>query len=272
MVLPYSGDSMPLSPRRQGFTLIEMSMVLLIIGLIIGGILGGQEMVNAARIQRTGKEAYEIRDAVSVFVDKYGALPGDMQNATQLWGNSGCTNSDTMNPCDGDGDGRLRSNKSAVNLGDTRFVGEMVHFWQHLNLAQMFPGQYSGLIGSPDFFIPGSNVPAAPLDGTYFLVGWRTQFVTQDGSGNWVRGQYSAIQNMIQLNGTSGLSSIDAKTIDTKLDDGIAYSGRIVGVAGGAGLACPSYNDLNPPDYNTSIKTKDCNVRFNVLDTQRGAI
>lgn len=66
--------------NQKGFTLVEVAIVLVIIGLLIGGILKGQEMIQNARIKRVEKQADELRAAISAYQDRYGTLPGDDLN------------------------------------------------------------------------------------------------------------------------------------------------------------------------------------------------
>ncbi|MFH2045904.1 MAG: prepilin-type N-terminal cleavage/methylation domain-containing protein [Pseudomonadota bacterium] len=70
-----------LNGNQKGFTLVEIAIVLVIIGLLIGGILKGQEMIQNARVKRVVKQADEMRAAYMTFLDKYGQLPGD-ENST----------------------------------------------------------------------------------------------------------------------------------------------------------------------------------------------
>ncbi len=67
--------------NQKGFTLVEIAIVMVIIGLLIGGILKGQEMINNAKVKRVVKQADELRAAVMTFYDKYGQYPGD-ENST----------------------------------------------------------------------------------------------------------------------------------------------------------------------------------------------
>ncbi len=77
--------------NQKGFTLVEIAIVLVIIGLLIGGILKGQEMIQNAKIKRVQKQADEIRAAMNSYQDRYGALPGDDSAPTAHTGVAGLT-------------------------------------------------------------------------------------------------------------------------------------------------------------------------------------
>ena len=66
---------------EAGFTLVEIAIVMVIIGLLIGGILKGQAMIQNAKVKRVVKQADELRAAVMSFYDKYGVYPGDENQA-----------------------------------------------------------------------------------------------------------------------------------------------------------------------------------------------
>lgn len=74
-------QKLSLRKNQAGFTLVEIAIVMIIIGLLIGGILKGQEMINNAKVKRVVKQADEMRAAVMSFYDKYGQYPGD-ENST----------------------------------------------------------------------------------------------------------------------------------------------------------------------------------------------
>jgi prepilin-type N-terminal cleavage/methylation domain-containing protein len=67
---------------QAGFTLVEIAIVMVIIGLLIGGVLKGQAMIENAKVKRVVKQADELRAAVMIFYDKFGVYPGDGNTAT----------------------------------------------------------------------------------------------------------------------------------------------------------------------------------------------
>mgnify|MGYP000373149386 CR=1 FL=1 len=74
-------------PQAQsGFTLIELSVVLVIVGLLIGGLLSGQTLIRAAEIRSIATQFTVFNTSAQNFRMKYKAIPGDMTNATTYWG------------------------------------------------------------------------------------------------------------------------------------------------------------------------------------------
>ena len=71
---------------NKGFTLLEMTIVLIIIGLLVGGVLMGQSLVKSAAMKDLITDMDYYATATKTFQDKYNALPGDMVNATTVWG------------------------------------------------------------------------------------------------------------------------------------------------------------------------------------------
>ena len=80
--------------QRHAFSLVELSIVLVILGLLVGGVLSGQSLIRAAQLRSVTTQFANYRAAVFTFRDKYFALPGDMANASAFWGSAGGTGAD----------------------------------------------------------------------------------------------------------------------------------------------------------------------------------
>ncbi len=117
---------------ESGFTLVEIAIVLVIIGLLLGGILKGQEMITQAKIKNLINDFNGVTVAVTSYQDRYRALPGDDKTASTRW--------TTQAPTDGNGNGTVEGvyNETATLTAESRL------FWQHLRIAGFVPGVTSG--------------------------------------------------------------------------------------------------------------------------------
>jgi prepilin-type N-terminal cleavage/methylation domain-containing protein len=146
---------------KKGFTLVELSIVLVILGLLAGGVLAGQSLIRAAELRSVTTQLEQYSTAIYAFRDRYFAIPGDMTNATQFWGvdPSGCPTNTNYSPrkgtCDGDGNGVI---SNSPNGQYEQFRG-----WQHLANAGLISGAYSGVDHSG--YIINENVPALKVGG-----------------------------------------------------------------------------------------------------------
>ena len=123
-----------MAPHKQhGFTLVEIAIVLVIIGLLLGGILKGQELITSARVRNLITQIDGVKSAFYGFQDRYRALPGDFAQATtQVPGDTSSQN--------GNGNGEIEAN--ATNVAGTT-VNESILVWDHLSHAGFINGTYT---------------------------------------------------------------------------------------------------------------------------------
>src|SRR6266704_143138 len=122
---------------EAGFTLVEIAIVLVIIGLLLGGILKGQEMITQAKIKNAINDFNGVTVAVTSYQDRYRFLPGDDKGATARW--------TTQAPASGSGDGVIAGlYNAAPGAVAPPAAAESNLFWQHLRIAGFVPGLTTG--------------------------------------------------------------------------------------------------------------------------------
>jgi prepilin-type N-terminal cleavage/methylation domain-containing protein len=128
---------------KRGFTLIELSIVLVIIGLLAAGVLIGRDLIRAAEIRTQVSQFYEIQTAVNAFKLKYNCFPGDCLVATQLFSpvDPNCANEIDEGICNGNGNGRIENSNGQTYdqdpMADWRLSHEVTGFFKQLRLANM---------------------------------------------------------------------------------------------------------------------------------------
>lgn len=121
--------------KQQGFTLVEIAIVMVIIGLLLGGVLKGQEVITNAKLKRVVNDFNSISAAVFTYQDRYRALPGDDRTASTKFTNTP--------PGNGSGNGQISGNFFSTNDAD-----ESRLLWRHLREAGLVAG------GEDDFEQP----------------------------------------------------------------------------------------------------------------------
>lgn len=200
----------------RGFSLVELSIVLVILGLLTGGILAGQSLIRAAELRSTNTEFQRYTTAMSAFRDKYFALPGDFSKASDFgWG-----------AINGDADGVIENTASAG-------TNEISTFWIHLANAGLTEGSYTNVANTT--LTSGTNNPRSKLNGA----GWNvlhlgghtaagvstpTAGTTAVATGTFFAGNYG--NAFVVGSGTSAIAPAailkpeEAWNLDTKMDDG----------------------------------------------------
>lgn len=250
---------------QSGFSLVELSIVLVILGLLTGGILGGQALIRAAELRATSTALQRYESSVQTFRDKYFSLPGDMTNATQFWGSLAGTGSDAacqntaatgLPTCNGNGDGWINNN--SVN------GGERFRAFQHLANAGLIEGRYTGTHVTADWWgwQAGVNVPQGKISDTAFsfmAINWVVG-PTESLFEGTRQSNYLALLNSSVSNNVPFLRPEEAWNIDTKLDDGRPGIGKILVYKQAEDQNCTTSNNINSAEYLLSFNQKACKI------------
>lgn len=190
------------SGRQQGFTLVEIAIVLVIIGLLLGGILKGQEMITQAKIKNVVADFSGISAAYYGYQDRYRAIPGDDLNAATRWTTPTAATA-------GNGNGVVAGTYNATCATAT---DESCQWWDHLRRAGFVAG----------------NGKVQPFNAVTGLIG------VQTGNGGAtptpVLGGFGSL-----IICSAGLPDKIAIAVDTQMDDGVIGTGTVRGQLHSAG-------------------------------------
>lgn len=252
----------------RGFSLVELSIVLVILGLLTGGVLAGRSLIRAAELRSITTDVPRYNAAMYAFRDKYFELPGDMPNAVRFWGaqagpvadgpQADCNNLTHLDPatdartCNGNGDRQLTWQ-------------EAWRAWQQLANAGLVEGAYTGVpaTSDPAFGAAGQNMPTSKAaKGTGFAYGW---IGSVDSSSTWFfPGAYG---NAMYWGGGQGvdegnrLLADEAWNIDMKMDDGLPGQGKMRSYMASR-RACATSDDAADARYWLGRTPGDCNLLF----------
>ncbi len=241
--------------NQRGFTLIEMSIVLVIIGLIVGGILKGQELIESSRQKNAISQIDRIRAAVTTFQDRYRDYPGDFVNTGDVLGAANAGNGDGVV-------GALQTNLAGL-LTVNGATGEYMLFFNQLAAADLLGG--SGVMdpgGAAANFagagtvspLPSSAFPSSGLTLAYGTHQGGT--VAQGGTYNWLR-MHKFVAGTIAATHAI-VSPQRAFQLDQKYDDGIPMGGSIR--SAGVGTGCGTAGADN--EYTVATTTIQCVLFF----------
>lgn len=233
-------EQIALTAQRKdeaGFTLVELAVVLIIIGLLVGGVLKGQELIESARMKSTLSQIDDIRLAVQAFQDKYGAYPGDITNPNNVLPDC------TATPCSTAGNGNSRIDNGTSTLGSTP-AGEVAVAFTHLSKADLIKS-----MSATDTFLDAKI-------GGVFWVGYSAGTARSASGTIPVRsGHYIVLSGDSASNAAEtgkGLTGSHAAQIDRALDDGNPATGTVYGVGG--------TNCLSGGTYVENSSAPDCSL------------
>ncbi len=202
--------------KQNGFTLVEISIVMIVIGLLIGGVLGGLVMIENMKINSTIQFLGNVESAAIKFNDAFGRIPGDLRDPASVLPN--CTSAPCNVTSAENGDNKLTASNdwsAAINATNERFI-----FWHQLRAAD-----FLNLVQNTNSLVFGEGQPLSPID-----TGARMVYLS-----NVAFLRHGVALTNVTSTGFGGVTADDliikgtlVKKLDDKIDDGITVSGRFV--------------------------------------------
>jgi prepilin-type N-terminal cleavage/methylation domain-containing protein len=242
---------------KKGFSLIELSIVLVIIGLLVVTVVAGKSLLNQAKLNSIVSDYTRIQANYKTFALTYGSIPGDFSEAYDFWG----ADCDTVqSKCDGDGDGKIEYSTGTDDV-------ESFRAWQHLALAELANFSGTGEATASGIAVIGENTPLSK----YGAGGYSFYYDTDDHDGETIA--ENTMQFGAAVSGTPTdnnsltreqvISPRDAYLLDKKIDDTLAKAGILWGINGWNGVDgfsdCRNSTTL---EYDKSLETKLCVLAF----------
>jgi len=228
---------------QKGFTLIEIAIVLVIIGLLLGGVLKGQELINTARVRALNNSVDGITAAWFSFQDRYRAFPGDYLQARAIVNLPGVA-------VGGDGNGRVGITGAATDAPNER-----AQVWVHLEAAGYITGGYDGSIlatGTLNADQYGCSVTTCPDNGfgsgMMIMHGTEVQTAGAAAAHELISGRGIPVDVLAEL--------------DRKVDDGAATTGLMQIGDGGTNWAGSAACIAGATNYNLQSPSDDCAAIF----------
>ena len=264
------------SSKKSAFSLIELSIVLIIIGLLIAGITGGASLIKSSELRSVMGEARGYAVAVNAFYTQFNALPGDYNVAVGGAAYAGSTNG--LN-------GRIEYYASDASA----YASEGVAAWNQLKQVGAIETGPTTLLAVGTAQVPSANMVVSKIKSA----GWHFDYRNNVGAAGDYAGAGTnegllavpANQNVVVLTGGVGATSAttatmvngttnktttailtgnDALSIDTKIDDGYAHAGKVRGLNPAATTACYATSATANVVYTVSATTKVCAITYQV--------
>lgn len=221
--------------KQAGFTLVELSIVLVIVALIVGGVLYGRDLIRTAEMQSIISEMQSFKTAINNFENQYLGLPGDIYNATDFWSTTANGNADGI-----------------ITTATEGFLA-----WEQLSLADMVNGTFDG---TATVCTLGTNAPASKFVPAGYYMGNTSDALDTGITGNFIG--FGA-----ERSGTTCDNAViraeDAFYIDEKMDDGVASTGNVLTNYGldKTNADCIS-GTSGTHDYDLSDPESNCRIYF----------
>lgn len=214
--------SVRISSKNSAFTLVEIATVLVVIGLLVGGVFAGKELIKSAQVRATVAQIESFKAAANAFKLKYNCLPGDCPNPAEFGFGGGC--SALGDTC---GNGTVGG---AISVGLASFEEsgrESYDFWLQLSQSLLIEGNFSGFDAAfPADLTVESALPSIKLSSKVGLLPRALGSVTGAPNYFWTYVSYSISPTVTHP--LDQLLPMDNFLLDSKMDDGFPDSGNVL--------------------------------------------
>ena len=250
--------------KQSGFTLVEIAIVLVVIGLLLGGILKGQQLINSARVRNMADQNSGVQAAYFGFIDRFRQIPGDMQptDACAAIGTAVDTNCGGTPTIGGDRNGRIDQWEEAGAV------------WAHLSAAGFLNGSFAGDTAAEANYIGGVLTGDVPPNAFQqpILLGYTDDYDAVGGStvrlsfafGSGV--QPSIFRELdVKLDDGAAATGVMRSTVDTAVngETGDNFANAIIwDGSGGSGPDCINNEGTAASSYNVDSDNESCNALY----------
>lgn len=246
-----------ITTKRQGFTLVELSIVIIIIGFLIAGIAAGTALIKQAELNSVVSDMQQYQTAYNSFILRYNAIPGDQKNAESFFPTCATTTGGGDDYCNGNGNGIIEFD---YNSPDETYIA-----WRTMALAGIIS---AGIVEIPDddwdgVPVIGSTVPTSKVTGAGYLMSGGA-YIGDEQNSPWNDGVTNAvfIGKVDSFGGLDydALKPEDAFNMDKKIDDGTVSGSDFTGAGTGNFRTTIGVNDncLDTGNYDLTVSTIAC--------------